>query len=146
MVKEVIRTRSPKADRVGPRTESVDIKPNYIAQCNNCRLIKFSTTYCAQIDCHRIRGSFRMQNYFFSTVSFPNFAIVLLQTFEPQHFIYEMAPTKSITLFIFFLTSWRLHMYVCMFCEIKCLAALALNNKVAEAVRSCKNTHFLLYW
>lgn len=79
---------------------------------------------------------------FIFPVSFSNFAIALLQTFKPQiASIKECHPNPQHS-------SWSLSCpcVVCMLSEIKHLAALALNNKVAEAVRSCKNTHFLLYW
>ena len=128
-------------DNTCPRSTEVDrVEGNswYETQLfTNCRLITVTTTYGAETaGRHRIRESFSMQNYFFSS-TFLTFSIALLPAFEPQILYW-----KSVTSLLFL----RLCVHVCVFSERRCLTELALNNKVAEAVRSCKNTHFLLYW
>lgn len=122
--------------------ESLDIQPNYIVQFDNCWSIRFTTTYSSQtIGSHRIRESFQCKTIYFSSKFF-KLCNCFTSNFQTQiAYIKECHPNPQHS-------SWSLSYpcVVCMLSEIRHLAALALNYKVAEAVRSCKNTHFLLYW
>lgn len=126
--------------------ESLDVNHNYIVPFNNCGLIRFTTTQNAQAaGCQRIRESFRMQNHF-SPRKFFKLCNCFTSNFWTSNCICKRVAPKSPTLFIISLTLLGLYVHVSVLSEIRCLAAPALNNKVAEAVRSCKNAHFLLDW
>lgn len=124
--------------------ESLNVNHNYIVPSTNHGLMRF-TTNAPTAGWYRIRELFQMQNHF-NPSKFFKLCNYFTANFWTLNYICKRVPPKSPTLFIISLTFSGLYVHVCVLSEIRSLAALALNNKVAEAVRSCKNAHFLLDW